>query len=101
MILSLVCGALMFNAIPHIVKGICGETHMSPFAQKSSACVNVIWGWINLIIGAAIAFSLDYQSWGTGMWICFSAGGIGISVWLSLFWSNPDAHLPWHSDDKN
>jgi len=99
MILSIICGSLFFNAIPHLVKGICGEMHMTPFSRKSSAWVNVIWGWINLIVAAVIAICLNFVTWGVATWIGFGLGGIGISIWLSIFWSNPDARLPWHTDE--
>jgi energy-converting hydrogenase Eha subunit H len=42
---------LLFNAIPHLVQGICGESHMTPFAIISAPAVNVIWAWVNLLIG--------------------------------------------------
>jgi len=49
-------GAFLANAIPHLVSGITGHPFQSPFASPpgqglSSASVNVLWGFFNLVIG--------------------------------------------------
>lgn len=90
--------ALLFNAIPHLVQGICGKKHMSPFSVQSSAATNVLWGWGNLLVGVLIGRASHWEAWTASSWIAFGAGGVGLSVYLALFWSNPDARLPWHKD---
>ncbi|ETR72991.1 MAG: hypothetical protein OMM_07216 [Candidatus Magnetoglobus multicellularis str. Araruama] len=100
LIFSTISGILILNAVPHIVKGICGEKHMSPFGQKSSAWINVVWGWANLICGAIIAINLDFPNWTTDLWLGFCAGGMGTSVGLAIFWSDPNARLPWHKQEN-
>jgi hypothetical protein len=52
-------GAFLANGVPHFVQGICGNKFQTPFARprgvgESSALVNVIWGWFNLLIGGAL-----------------------------------------------
>ncbi|CAM2158761.1 Membrane protein (plasmid) [Pararobbsia alpina] len=58
--LHLVCyffgGAFFTNAVPHFVAGSMGEPFQSPFAKPpgqglSSSTVNVLWGFLNLVIG--------------------------------------------------
>jgi len=98
MIGAVVAGVLLLNAVPHLVQGLCGRQHMTPLSRKSSALVNVIWGWINLVAGTLVASVSDWHTWGPGAWVGFCAGGIGISVYLAVFWSNPGARLPWHKD---
>jgi hypothetical protein len=49
-------GALLANAIPHVVSGMMGRPFQSPFAKPpgeglSSSTVNVLWGYLNLVIG--------------------------------------------------
>ena len=49
-------GALLSNAVPHFVAGVMGEPFQSPFAKPpgqglSSSTVNVLWGFLNLIVG--------------------------------------------------
>ena len=49
-------GAFLTNAIPHFVSGVTGRPFQSPFAKPpgkglSSSTVNVLWGWLNLVIG--------------------------------------------------
>ena len=95
-VLALFSGMLLLNAIPHLVKGICGDTHMTPFAVNSAALVNVVWAWINLIAGGLLLKSSEPKSWTSSLWAAFCLGGIVISIWLGIFWSNPDARLPWH-----
>lgn len=93
---AVVSGVLLFNAIPHLVQGICGKRHMTPLAPESSALTNVIWGWINLVAGALLGRACAWDAWGLGGWAAFCVGGIGVSVYLAVFWSNPNARLPWH-----
>jgi len=49
-------GAFLTNAIPHFVSGVMGRPFQSPFAKPpgkglSSSSVNVLWGFLNLVIG--------------------------------------------------
>jgi len=49
------------NAIPHLTQGIAGKKFQSPFANPpgiglSSAVVNVLWAWANILIGLGIGF---------------------------------------------
>jgi drug/metabolite transporter (DMT)-like permease len=52
-------GAFLANAVPHFVKGVTGEPFPSPFAKPpgkglSSPIVNVLWGFLNSIIGLVL-----------------------------------------------
>lgn len=49
-ILFFLFGLFAANGVPHFVKGIIGEKHMTPFGKPSSAQVNVIWGIVNFYI---------------------------------------------------
>jgi hypothetical protein len=49
-------GALLMNAVPHLVAGVMGRRFPSPFAKPpgkglSSAVVNMTWGFGNLVGG--------------------------------------------------
>ncbi len=49
-------GALLANAVPHVVCGVTGRAFQSPFAKPpgkglSSSTVNVLWGFFNLVVG--------------------------------------------------
>jgi hypothetical protein len=48
-------GAFLANAIPHLGTGVAGRPFQSPFAKPpgkglSSSTVNVLWGFLNLVI---------------------------------------------------
>ncbi len=48
-------GAVLTNAIPHVVSGVMGRPFQSPFARPrgeglSSSTVNVAWGFFNLAL---------------------------------------------------
>ena len=52
-------GAFLANAVPHWVSGVMGRAFQSPFARPpgeglSSSRVNVLWGFLNLVIGYAL-----------------------------------------------
>jgi hypothetical protein len=47
------------NAVPHLVRGLTGRPFQSPFAKPpgkglSSATVNVVWGFVNLVVAYAL-----------------------------------------------
>jgi hypothetical protein len=49
-------GAFAANAVPHFVAGTMGRPFQSPFAKPpgkglSSSTVNVVWGFVNAVIG--------------------------------------------------
>ena len=49
-------GAFLANAVPHLVSGTMGRAFQSPFAKPpgkglSSSTVNVLWGFLNLVVG--------------------------------------------------
>ena len=49
-------GVFSVNAIPHFVSGVMGKPFQSPFAKPpgqglSSSTVNVLWGFLNAVIG--------------------------------------------------
>ncbi|MHB8285197.1 MAG: hypothetical protein ACYDD1_11020 [Caulobacteraceae bacterium] len=48
-------GAFLSNAVPHLVSGVTGRAFQSPFAKPpgvglSTATVNVLWGFANLVL---------------------------------------------------
>ena len=49
-------GAFLANVVPHFFHGISGDRFPTPFAHPpgrglSSPTVNVVWAWINLVVG--------------------------------------------------
>jgi hypothetical protein len=49
-------GVFLTNAVPHFVSGVMGRPFQSPFAKPpgqglSSSTVNVLWGFLNIVIG--------------------------------------------------
>ena len=106
-LLDLVAGAFAANAIPHLVKGITGERHMTPFARRSSPAVNVAWGFANVLVALLVlqlasrreVFALPGAAELVGPRLfAFLAGALLTALALALFWSNPNARLPWHRD---
>lgn len=95
-------GMFWANGVPHFVKGIMGQTHMTPFKRVSSAYVNVIWGFANFVIGALIggfdpATGYLNQPAGSSFW-AFMAGVFVLAMTAAALFSKPNAKLPWHKD---
>ena len=100
-------GAFYADAIPHLIKGITGQTHMTPFKKVSSPVVNVIWAFVNLAValyllglgsgkgGVVLPWNANI---GGASAIAFALGVFVMALWLASFWSNPNARLPWHKD---
>lgn len=102
-----VAGFFTWNSLPHLVKGITGQTHMTPFKRVSSPVLNVVWSFINVVlalyilglatgnVGLVLPWNADLA--GLNLW-AFLAGGLFVGVYLANFWSNPNARLPWQKD---
>lgn len=100
-------GAFGINAVPHLVKGITGQTHMTPFKRVSGPVLNVVWGFTSAVLAL---YLLGLASGKGGFVIPSEAGLQGMNLWaaatgafvnaayLAYFWSNPKARLPWHKD---
>lgn len=105
LVLYFLAGFFAWNSIPHLVKGITGQTHMTPFKKVSSPELNVVWSFINVVItlfllskasGSDAWLTLPWNAGlaGTNLW-AFLAGALVVGVYLAHFWSNPKAKLPW------
>ena len=100
-------GFFAWNGVPHIVKGITGQKHMTPFKRVSSPVLNVIWGFFNVfstlyMLGLASGIGGLVLPWDAGLtgmklW-AFLAGALVVGVYLAKFWSDPKARLPWQKD---
>lgn len=100
-------GAFQANAVPHFIKGITGQTHMTPFKRVSSPVLNIAWALINLVfafllLGVASGYGSLTLPWEanlveTNLW-AYLAGAFVIAFFLASFWSNPNARLPWQKD---
>jgi len=97
--LAFLAGAFITNSIPHIVSGLMGNKHMTPFAKDSSALVNIGWGYVNFVFGAFIfslskkslssVLSFDYYS------LAFMLGSFVIALTAAWLFSNPNSRFPW------
>src|SRR3989344_7850878 len=74
-------GAFAINAIPHIVKGITGQTHMTPFKRVSSPVLNVAWGFVNVLVSL---FLFGVATGKGGLVPPWNAGLAGLNLWATL-----------------
>jgi hypothetical protein len=82
-------GAFLANAVPHFVNGVSGNAFQSPFAHPpgeglSSALVNVLWGFTNLVIGYLLLLKVgkfDLRRW--RYFGVAAAGALMMSVMLA------------------
>lgn len=100
-------GFFGWNAVPHLVKGITGQTHMTPFKRVSSPTLNVAWAFTNVLVALFLfglasgngGLTLPWDAALEGMNLFATlAGALVVSLYLASFWSNPKARLPWHTD---
>ncbi len=99
LVLGFIAGMLLTNGVPHFVSGIAGKSHMTPLAKDSSALVNVVWAYINFVVGVWV---FNYS--GGNLTALFSFDSYSLSFWLGSFvlaltaawlFSNPNARFPW------
>lgn len=91
-------GNFVFNSIPHIVSGVIGNKHMTPFGKDSSALLNVLWGFLNLYAGILLlnltASGIKFPNDNPNV-AAFLVGGLVMSVMAANLFSNPNAKMPW------
>jgi hypothetical protein len=82
-------GAFLANAIPHVVSGTMGRPFQSPFAKPpgqglSSSTVNVVWGFLNIVIGYALVCHVgDFELKDIGDVAALGAGGFLIALFCA------------------
>jgi hypothetical protein len=90
-ILFFLFGLFAANGVPHFVKGMIGEKHMTPFGKPSSAFVNVIWGVVNFYIAFWLAYwAMGYPFDVLPASITVAAGVLVIGNLCTVLWSNDD-----------
>src|ERR1700744_1034705 len=77
-------GMFLCNALPHLLKGLQGETFYTPWAKprgvgKSSALENVLWGCANLLVATFLIDRIFLKNVPHGM-VGWGAGFAGMAV---------------------
>lgn len=85
-------GMFLFNALPHLIKGIAGDKHMTPFKRVSSPTLNVFWAFLNIVFAVYIMGLSSDNLW------AFLFGGFLLSLTAAKLFAGPNARLPWHKD---
>jgi uncharacterized membrane protein len=79
-------GAILANALPHVVNGVSGRAFQTPFAKPSgkglsSPTVNVLWGCFNLLIAWLLTFRVgSFDLHNVQHALPFGAGGLMMLV---------------------
>lgn len=89
-------GLFLANAVPHYVKGVCGDRFPTPFATPpgkglSSPLVNTLWALLNIVLGS-ILFRTGHVASGPLPLIVFFAAAALISIQLSVHFSHKHAN---------
>jgi hypothetical protein len=73
-------GSLLGNGVPHFVFGAAGKVFRSPFGQKSTPKVNIMWGLSNLLLATAISGGLAVLNLYSG----YSLAALLLGFWLMM-----------------
>lgn len=87
-LLLLAAGALLCNALPHLVTGLRGETFYTPWARprgvgQSSALENFLWGAANLLFAVFLLERIFIKNVPHGMMAVaagFLLAGTGLAI---------------------
>jgi hypothetical protein len=82
-------GAILCNAIPHLASGLQGQPFPSPFARPpgrgdSSPVVNVVWGFVNLVLALVLATRHLDQPVAAQNVLAALAGGLVMGLFLAV-----------------
>jgi len=87
-------GAFLINVLPHLVSGVSGRPFQSPFAKPSgiglsSSTVNVIWGFVNLVIGYLLVVCVgDFDLHATADVSALGLGGLLMALFMARHFGN-------------
>jgi hypothetical protein len=79
-------GIFLANAVPHFVSGTMGRPFQSPFAKPpgkglSSSTVNVVWGFLNAVVGYLLVARVGvFNLRATSHILAFGVGALLISL---------------------
>ena len=82
-------GAVLANAVPHLVAGMMGRPFQSPFAKPpgqglSSSTINVLWGFLNLVVGYLLVCRVGHFDLGnTADAAALGLGGFLLGLFLA------------------
>ena len=86
-LLFFLAGLFGANGIPHFVKGVTGQRHMTPFGKPSSAVVNVVWGVANFLIATMFFYGGSAQEYEHAWAVIVGFMGVFFaSVSLAMMW---------------
>jgi hypothetical protein len=99
LVLAFLAGMFLTNGVPHLVSGIKGKTHMTPFAKNSSAIINVLWAYVNFLFalwifnmsGGRLGELISFDAFALSFW----AGSLFMAINDAKMFSNPNASFPW------
>lgn len=84
-------GIFLTNAIPHFVNGVTGQAFQSPFAKPpgrglSSSASNVVWGFINGVVGYGLLFTVGrFEPGNTAHAVTFGLGLLLMGLFLARY----------------
>jgi hypothetical protein len=87
-------GMFLANAVPHFVKGVCGDKFPTPFSKPpgkglSSAPVNMVWALVNVLAGHVL-WHFSKPCNGRAEMMAFVLGVVIIAVWSSVNFQQKD-----------
>jgi hypothetical protein len=89
-VFSFLAGVVGVNGVPHFIKGVTGQKHQTPFAQSSSATVNVCWGWANFVVAGLLLYKSHYHAHLLRAFGMFAIAALLMAILLAESWSkNP------------
>jgi hypothetical protein len=102
LVLVFLAGMFLANATPHFIKGVTGQSHMTPFMRVSPSWLNIVWSFVNIVFGLFILrfseVSVDELISLNGESVSFLAGVVVMALSCAMLFSNPNARFPWHKD---
>lgn len=95
-------GAFLANFVPHYVRGMSGQRFPSPFASppgkgESSPLINVLWGFLNLVVGLLLLQPGDFHLGVNGASVALLVGALVVSVMLARAFGDVYAQQAAHA----
>lgn len=95
-------GFFFANALPHLIKAIIGQKHMTLISRESSVYVNVLWAFGNFLISFVILGFNPKSGFlnlptGVNFW-AFVLGAFVMTNMCAWLFSRKKRWMPWHKE---
>ena len=80
-------GVIGANGVPYFIKGVMGKSNHTPLGKSSSAYINVVWGWLNLVVASLLLYYSHFHQHLLRAFASVAVGALLSGLLLASIWA--------------